>query len=169
MNVMCIKGELPDDVCHLYTRANAVMDYNTVISMQDQYLDVPTEAPLTPQKAPDGSKKAPVSPEKQKASTVYKKLQRMLKFQMLKEEVLLNMNHTCDCCDRQFPTRSEWKASNPETTYPLMVRWTIPVITYITHHGLFDPKAIANDPKIFDTSRYYVLCNDCKPNKFFRK
>lgn len=159
MNVLCVKGELPDDVCQAYTIANATMQYSKMIELQEQYLDAPKEPTPTTTK----------DPRTIKASSVYKKLQRTLKYQTLKEEVLLNVDHTCDCCGRQFPTRSQWRQENPDMMYPLMVRWTIPVITYLSVNGLFDISVVVRDQKLFDPARYYVLCNDCKPNKFFKK
>lgn len=159
INVMCIKGELPNDVCDAYTRAKATMDYQTMIDIQSKHAK---QAPPTDEKKPSKG------PDEQKASNTYKKLTRVLKYQILREEALLNNDHTCVCCGVKFPTRSEYEIDFPNTTYPLVARCNLPIVKYIECRGLYDIKALIQDPIVTDHSFYTPICLNCKPLRFTR-
>lgn len=160
INVMCIKKEIPEDVCRAYTNAKITMDLPTMIAIHEKYAHKSTEPEDTEHKKPFRT------PEQYKATTVFKKLQRTLKYKVFKEEVLLDHNHSCDCCEREFPTREQWKVENPTDTYPLMVRCTFPIMKYITIHQIFDVRTLIAQPKMWDMKYYSVLCTDCKAPAF---
>lgn len=159
INVMCLKGEIPSDVCQTYSHAKASMQRDVMLAIQEEYLYNQPEETSPP-------KKTEKTPESHKAGTTYKKLQRMLRYQTLKEEVLLEHNHSCECCGKEYPPRSEWKEMYPGTSYPLLVRFTLPIVKYIQVNNLFDIKKLTADAKIFDPQKYSVLCEECKPPAF---
>lgn len=112
--------------------------------------------------------KKPPTPEEHKAIITYKKLTRVTKYILFREEVLLDYNHTCFCCDKKFPTRSEYYEDNKET-YPLFVRCRFPIVKYIETRRVFDVKQLIGDKKIFDHQNYTALCSECAPLPFSRK
>lgn len=108
-------------------------------------------------------------PNFKKATLAYKKVSRMLKFDMLKAEVLLQEDYTCICCEQKFPTKNEFKEDKPEDVYPLFVRCNFPIVKYIQKKRQFDPKVLAKDTKIFNKDFYSVICTECKPLSFLKR
>ncbi len=106
---------------------------------------------------------------RKKAAIANKSLRRMMRHEILREEVMLDQDHTCPACDKVYPTRREYAVSNPGETYPLVVRCNFPIVEYILKKGNFDPKALAKDEKLFDPKWYTAVCIDCKPVGFKKK
>jgi len=106
--------------------------------------------------------------QKTKAVLVYKKLTRVLKYDVLKQRVLDDCNHTCLCCDQEFPEKDEFKAERPDKAYPLYVRCHFPVVKYIEHAELFDVRELIKDEKIFNSKNYSAICLNCKPSRFIK-
>ena len=107
-------------------------------------------------------------PERKKARSAYRSVTRMLRHDILKEEVMLNQEHTCPACEQTFPTKREFAVSSPGETYPLIVRCDFPVVEYVRIKGNFDPKTLAKDEKLFDPRHYTAVCTECKPIGFKR-
>lgn len=154
---------LMDQYLPLYDKACALLDTpedaETPVEAVEETI-MPTEpapAPKKPRKPRakvkrlSAEEKREKDPDEYKAVLAYKKYQRTLKHMLLKEEVLLDRGHRCECCG------GEGK---------LIVRHTLPVIKYIKAHRLFDVKAVIADPVINDIAKHTALCTDCKPFTF---
>jgi len=107
-----------------------------------------------------------VDPNAKKALLTYKKLTRVLKYEMVKQTVLDNHNHTCFCCETTYPEKDEFKADHPDKSYPLFVRCNFPIVKYIESKELFEIKELIKDEKIFNSKNYSAICLDCKPSRF---
>lgn len=130
----------------------------------------PPKKTATPKKSTKKSpKSAPKDPELEKALRTYKSLSRVLRYKLLKEDVLLAQDHTCPACSTKFPTHSEFDASNPGETYPLAVRCNFPVVTYIKNHKQHDIKVLARDEVLLNQNNYTAVCHNCKPMPYLRK
>jgi len=93
---------------------------------------------------------------------LYKKLTKVLKYEMLKESVLIKHNYTCFCCEEKFDPRE--KAIYKK--YPLLVRCNFPIVKYIEMKDYKDVKELIKDTKIFNSDNFLPICNDCKPASF---
>lgn len=163
VNTLCMRSKIPLADIEKYSRAKAGMDLAGMQAIHDKY---PT--PLASDDAPD----APNDEQKhavQKASNTYKKLTRVLRYQMLKEEVLLNNNHSCYCCGIEFPPRSSFDIDYPGQNYPLIARCNFPIVKYIEVKKLHHLPDLLRDEKIFDPKNYLPLCDDCKPLSFHKR
>ena len=88
---------------------------------------------------------------------------------MVKENALIKCDHTCFTCDKQYPTKDEFKAKFPSLTYPVFVRCNFPIIKYIEKTQQFDITELIKDKKIFNSDNYTAICLDCKPSKFAKR
>lgn len=192
MNILSVGGYLPDGIVVAYSEANALMQQTVKEQLQDKYLHLwalyqkdmgikdtdkpvaevsaPAEQPQQPKRKKRAKKVSTRTPEEQyehtKASNMYKKLARVFSYQLLREEVLVDQNHRCYCCDREFPVRSAFKPSEEHPQYPLMVRCIFPIVKYIEAHKLYEMKALLADQKVYNKENYVAICSDCKPMSF---
>ena len=172
INILSIKNEIPEDDIEKYCRARVVSDYDTMIAIQNKYPAANSDSKERTDEENDvqelnrdtnGDKD-----QAQKASNTYKKLTRVLRYQLLREEVLLTHEHKCFCCGVQFPTRSEFDKEFPGEKYPLLSRCNFPIVKYIEIHNLHNIPDLLKDTKVFDVKNYLPICGDCKPMSFDR-
>lgn len=103
------------------------------------------------------------------AKDLYKKLSKTLKFELLKETVILEQDYACFCCDKKFPPKESFKIAEPKKVYPLFVRCNFPIIKYIEVQSITTLKELFEDKKIFDKKNYLAICDSCKPSSLFRR
>ena len=166
-NVMGMKGEIPEEVIKEHTHYKIIGDTAARIALEDKYVVEEAEPQLVTPQAPVAKDPYEVL-NKEKATKAYRAMIKTARYNILKEEVLLDHNHTCRCCDKQFKTRSEHIKSSQES-YPLVVRCIIPPVQYFLSHSIFTNKVACTDEKLFDPTLYVALCTDCKPLGFGRK
>ncbi len=162
-NVMAMKGEVKDDDVKAHTRAKMGADRATMEEIESRYLKTTTEGekPSKPEETPQAQL------DKERATKAYRAFAKTARFLLLKEEILLDCEHTCLCCDQQFEPRSEFQKTQ-EGPYPLLVRSVIPPVQYLLAHKIFEAKTACTDPKLLDPENYVAICKSCKPVGFNR-
>lgn len=166
-NLLVMAGRVPEEDAGKVARLVGMTNIEAAdkirahhLSLNKDYFDKEDQSA-----SPTEKKENPKSDNAIKASKAYRALQKTQALRVLKEEVLLNQDHTCLACERKVLTRSEHEKITNEP-YPLVVRCVFPPHKYIQAKGLFDPKAACTDLKLLDPKYYVALCVDCKPMNF---
>lgn len=199
-NTVCRAKLVPDDVQESYHEAMRCWQTDKVEQIQDEYVVLYLEAKKklgefdeltkediaafkkkynlsdeprtkrTKNSKTDTTDKKPKDPNEVRATHLYKQLSRTLKYGLLKEETLLRDNHTCQCCNASFSSKSTFKAMHPLNTYPLYVRCVLPLVKYIQAHQFTTVQQLLADERvIMNPDKYLSLCDSCQPMRFKKK
>ena len=158
-NVMVQEGKVLEEDAKIHTTARMLGNMDTVAEIEEKY--------IKPEPEPSSNPDLLAEHTREKATKAYKAFAKTARYSLLKEEVLLESNYTCRCCDKQFPVRSSYDSSDG-SPYPLFVRSIIPPVQYLLSHKIFDAKVACTDAKLLDPQNYVALCSACKPVGFKR-
>ena len=163
-NILVQQGAVSKEDEKAHTKALQTANKALLAEIEEKY--VKDEEPVATPEAPKEPDLA-AQHAKDKATKAYRAFAKTMKYTILKEEVLLECDYTCRCCDKQFESRSTYKPDDG-APYPLFVRSIIPPVQYLLTHEIFDPKVACNDAKLLDPQNYVAICSDCKPVGFKR-
>lgn len=152
-------------------------DSKTIEQLYNKYKDVEIVVPEEPEEKEEPEEVIeepediiPADDLKRKKSLdLYNKLRKTLRFALLKESILERHDCICFVCKTKFPTKENFKRNFSKKIYPLFVRCSFSIPTYIEKNNILTIDLIMDNKDIFNFNYHLPICTDCKPSRFIKK